>query len=253
MRRNVKQASCLAASTLALLALLSFSRPAHAQPEYYFDHLHLSVVNGASPYTAVTYGISWRDGTVVVLQTKSYPYSTIRHCRTRVVDEQQALELLTELVQAGIMELPDAQEDFPPFALTWLVEVGYQGQAHSFAAAGPEFLPDPLYARIIDAVTAFVNTHTGVLAFRDLVHNEARIGLLNMRTVPPAEVSIDGIPVGVRTPFYSLELSPGPHHAYITSLELGIERNITFTIQEGEVTNINLTLDLPAAEESPEP
>lgn len=206
-----------------------------------FDHVHVTVDEGPSPFLAVAYVVRTVDGQPVVIQSKQYPYVPVYDNRVEAISRQEFTSFMQNLVNEGAMDLKDASRD-APFALTYNVQLHVQGQSNSFTVKGPGLLEDARYARVVEAVVKFVEKKTGPALFRDLVHPETSLGLLDLQTLPPVEVDIDGIPTGRSTPLYSFELGPGAHTARLYSKKLRISRQIKFTIYEGEITRLKINI-----------
>jgi len=232
----------------ALALLLATETPSMAQeeaatpPAYYFDHVRISVEGGATPFLAVTYAVRNVDGLFIVLQTKQYPNVPSFDNRAAVALTDDALTLFRVLADNAALELPDAASD-APFSLAYRIDVAFEGKAHSFLVKGPELLSDMRYSRIVEAVTGLVEKYTGEAWFHDILAPDEQIGLLNMMTFPPADVELDGIPIGRRTPISGFEVIAGEHRAVITVPEKGIRKRIKFTAYGGQVTNLNINLD----------
>jgi hypothetical protein len=237
-------------AAVAVTALVAV--PAHAQPDYYFDHVHVTLDGGASPFAAVVYSVRDLGGVAAAMQAKSYPFVDTYDNRAALVEPSDFAALADELASLGILELPDAAARFP-FALTWKVEVGLRGKAHAFTVTGPDLLPDARYARIVDLVQRFVMARTGPAYYRDLAVPGRDVGILNLHTYPPADVELDGVPLGRRTPLQSFEIAPGPHVAGLFVPEKGIRKKIKFDIKKSDITTLNFRLESPKSEPVPEP
>ena len=225
----------------ALAMLLALPAGAHAQPEYYFDHVHVSVEAGPSPFAAVVYAVRQVDRQAVALETKQYPHVPVYDNRVRVIPAERFVDLVDRLRAADALELGDAAAD-APMTLTYRVDVAFDGKANSFAVKGPALLDDPRYAAVVDSVIKLVEEANGPAFYRDLAVPEEDIGVLNLFTFPPAEVELDGVPLGRSTPLYGLEMKPGVHRAVLRGHKLGATRRIKFTIHKGEPTVLNINI-----------
>lgn len=240
----------LAAALLLLLpgaavAQEPTAESAETQPEPFeafgFDHVHVWLDGGATPFLSVQYAVRFADKDALVIQAKQYPHIPVYDNRVSVVETADARKLFDKLAALEATSLPDAGSK-APFALAYRVEIEIGGLAHRFVVEGPSLMDDLRYAGIIEAVIGFVQSHTGPAYFRDVVVPEMKLGLLNLRTFPRAVVAIDSVPMGGSTPLTSLEMAPGAHTATLVNEELGISRRIKFTIYEGQVTNLNINL-----------
>lgn len=227
----------LAVGAIALAA----TSPAEAQPAYWFDHVHVTLEAGPSPFGAVVYAVRSLDGHAVAMQTKSYSHVEVYDNRAALVEADELAELMSKLVGEGALELTDAGAG-APFVLTWRVEVAWQGKTNAFSVTGPELLSDVRYTKILELVREFINARTGPAFYRDLAIPEEDMGILNLHSYPPADVEIDGVPLGRRTPVQSFEIKAGPHVASLKVPEMAIFKRIKFNIKKSDITTINLRL-----------
>jgi len=208
-------------------------------PVFGFDHVHVWVEGGPSPFLAVQYSVRAVDRHTFACQAKQYPHVPVYDNRVTVVSLDESTALFARLVELGVLELGDAALE-APFVLAYKVEVEVGGKTNRFTVVGPSLMEDLRYAGVIEEVVRFVQEKNGPAYFRDLVVPESDLGLLNLKTYPPAEVEIDGIPLGLKTPLSSFEMAPGVHTATLHCESLGITRSVKFTVYKGQVKNLNL-------------
>ncbi len=207
----------------------------------YFNHIHLSVEGGATPFHAVQYAVRVMDQTAIVLQSKQYPQVPVYDNRVVVISPLEAETLLKKIARLDALSLTDASAG-DELALAYRVDFGLDGEVNSFLVKGPDLLEDLRYAKIVELVREVVERHTGVALYRDVVAPELDLGLLNLRTFPPAFVAIDGISLGRQAPVFGLELAPGTHFGTVSVPALGLSRKVKFSIHKGQVTNLNLNI-----------
>ena len=215
------------------------ARESSKSPQHFFDHVRVTLEGGSTPFMAVQYAVRFIDGQAVAVQTKQYAHVPVYDNRVVAVVPEEALALMQKLDEDGIMDMAAASAE-APFALSWRIEVGFAGKANEFVVKGPALLDDQRFAQIIGTVKGFVEGHTGPSYYRDITVPEAELGLLNLRSYPPAEVFIDGVPLGRSSPVYGLELAPGVHSLVLR--RDGLDRNYKFSIYKAQVTNLNLNL-----------
>jgi hypothetical protein len=248
---EVKMMRCITGWTILVIGLLVSAGVVQAQelednpvvepPQYWFDHVHVSVAGGPSPFLAVNYTVRVIGDVAVAIQTKQYPQVPVYDNRVAVVPITEAKKLFRKLDELGGLDLLDAVAQ-APMALEYEVEFAWAGRVNRFRVRGGDLLEDLRYAQAVDAVEAFVEAHTGVAYFRDVMVPEKELGLLNLRTFPLVEVTVDGLPLGRTTPVFGLEMKAGTHTAALYSPDLNITRRIKFSIYKGEVTNLNLNI-----------
>lgn len=207
----------------------------------YFNHVHISVEGGATPFHAVLYAVRVMADTAIVVQTKQYPRIPVYDNRVAVVSRLEAETLLQKIARLDALTLTDVAAP-DEMALAYRVDFGLDGQANSFLVKGPDLMEDLRYAKIVEMVRGLVERHTGVAHYRDILVPESDIGLLNLRTFPPASVVIDDVPLGRSSPVFGFELAPGTHIATLSVPSFGITRKVKFSIQKGQVTNLNLNI-----------
>jgi hypothetical protein len=226
---------------VVVLGVLLWPAAAGAQPEYWFDHVHLSVEEGPAAFSSVVYGVRVAGEEAFVLQSKAYPHVPVYDNRVKLVPRAEVEELFVRLEAAGLFELKDAEVE-APFALTWRVEAAHGGRSCSFTVKGEALLDDPRYALVVEGIRGYVEGVVGPARFRDVMVKEEELGVLNLRSYPPAEVAIDGVLLGMETPVYGLELTAGTHTLTLSCPELKLRTTRKFNIVRGEVTNLNLNL-----------
>jgi hypothetical protein len=237
------------AKLLLVLSFLLVAVPAEADEEVfggaplysYFNHIHITVEGGATPFHAVQYAVRVMDNTAIVAQTKQYPRIPVYDNRVAIISLLEAETLLKKISRLDGLTLGDAAAP-DEMALAYRVDYGLDGKANSFLVKGPDLLEDLRYAKIVELVRGLVERHTGIAHYRNIVVPELDIGLLNLRTFPPVEVAIDDIPLGRTSPVFALELSPGTHIGTLTIPEQGIRRRVKFSIHKGQVTNLDLNI-----------
>jgi hypothetical protein len=234
---------------LLLLSFLLVAVPAEADEEVfgsvqqrsYFNHIHIIVEGGATPFHVVQYAVRVLGKTAIVMQTKQYPRVPVYDNRVAIISLLEAETLFKKISRLDALTLGDAAAP-DEMALAYRVHHGLDGKANSFLVKGPNLLEDLRYAKIVELVRGVVERHTGVAHYRDIVVPELEFGLLNLRTFPPVEVAIDDVPLGRSSPIFSLELAPGTHFGTLTIPERGIRRRVKFSIHKGQVTNLDLNI-----------
>jgi hypothetical protein len=244
MLRTISIPLLLAVSLALWSPAVQAQEPEPAELEstpWFCNHVHITVEGGPSPFLAVQYAVRVFDQGALAIQTKQYPLVPVYDNRVALLPKADAERLLRKLWKADALTLRDAAAD-APMGLAYRVEIGYDGKTNTFLVQAPELLDDGRYASIVELVRDTVERATGPAYFRDLLVSEEELGLLNLRTFPPAEVEIDGVPLGKASPVFGLELRPGVHVVTLKASENNAVRRVKFSIHKGKVTNLNLNL-----------
>ena len=101
---------------------------------------------------------------------------------------------------------------------------------------------DSRYGAIIETIRTTVLEHAGDLVFRNVFFEPGTYGWVNLTSVPPATVSIDGRPTGLKTPIYGYELPAGTHKVRLYAEEQKWERVHTVRIDPGMTTIVHFDL-----------
>ena len=201
------------------------------------------VVDGFSPYHTVTYEVLWRKQIAVANHYRGLVgYNEPFHDMALVTREEFHV-LLADIKRLGGLTLPSISSTRNVLApLTWEVELCIDGVSHSFRVDAPEVQGDPRYFQVIDAVRTFVVNHTNELVFRNIFFEPGTYGWVNLTSVPPAKVFIDGRDIGMKTPIYGYELPVGAHALRLVAVEQGWERKHNVRITPGMTTIIHFDL-----------
>ena len=100
---------------------------------------------------------------------------------------------------------------------------------------------DPCGRLVRDRVDARVGTSNGAYGWSHPFWLAGEFGMVQLDATPPAEVSIDGRPLGVTTPVVGLRLEPGRYRVR-WALPDGTSREETIEVYIGQTTAIRVTL-----------
>lgn len=201
------------------------------------------IVDGFSPYLNVTYEVLWRQNVAVANHYRGLVnYSEPFHDMALVTKEEFA-GLISEIDRLNGFSLPDVA--VPESALApviWEVELKHAGRTKLFRVGAPEIQSDPRYAEIIQYIQRFVVRYAGDLTFRNVFFEPGTYGWVNLTSVPPATVTIDGRDTGLSTPIYGYELPAGKHQLRLYAAEQNWERLHTVRIDPGMTTIVHFDL-----------
>ena len=236
------------ASMVVLLSIIAFSvasNPPNTVPADVAEGTLVSarIVDGFTPYHTVTYEVLWRQNVAVANHYRGLVnYSEPFHDMA-LVTREELRSLLDELQRLQAFSLPDVDAPQDAFAhLHWEIEVQDGNKKHTFKVSAPELQSDARYGAIIERVRTFVLRHAGDLVFRNVFFEPGTYGWVNLTSVPPATVTIDGRDTGLKTPVYGYELPAGRHEVRLYAKEQKWERLHTVRIDPGMTTIVHFDL-----------
>jgi hypothetical protein len=197
---------------------------------------------GMSPFQSIEYEIRVWARTPVATHTRTlvnYP------------EPLQKMALLTWEEYAAIWEVIDGASldvstgaTSPPglAAPTWHLELRRGTDRRVVTAAGiPSELPSDVRA-IVTAVVSIVVEQAGSISFRNVFFEKAERGWLDVESVPPARVYLDGRDLGETTPLYTYEVEAGRHELRLVAEDRGLDRTWEVQVHPGMTTILNLDL-----------
>ncbi len=116
------------------------------------------------------------------------------------------------------------------------------GRERTVLIADPLSLADRRYAKLIAALRQVALAVTGEIAYQPPTGVMGTQGYLFIDSVPSAEVSIDGVPIGESTPVLTWTVAPGSHTITLENKRLGLKRETRVKVQPGITTSVELTL-----------
>jgi hypothetical protein len=233
----------LAGLVLAALVLLAIVPPAAAADD---DTVRLALDHpAATPYSVIRYEIARRGRATMAVHRRQLPgYSEPLHGVGLMTQaEADAIWELCRAVDAS--HLPDAPAPAAAAesgAFTWRVETSIDGVTHSFRVGDPMNQPDRRYARLVQGVIAAVTQRAGELPFRNVFVPAARLGWLDIISIPAARVVLDGIDTGQQTPLYGYEVESGRHAVRLESLDGALIRAYDVRVEPAGTTHLHVDL-----------
>lgn len=226
--------------------MLLLSVPARADKQKHpLDGSFLSVriVGGMTPYRLVSYEVLWRARIAVAGHYRGLVnYSEALHNMSLVpTDEYEAL--FDALEKSGIFELKDAPAPPSPIgAVTFEIEARRGEKKVLATVSSPETQPDPRYSKVIEQLRAFVVKNTGDLVFRNVFFEPGTFGYVNLTSVPPSKIFLDGRDIKEETPLYGYEVPAGEHEVRLVAVKEGWERKHTLRVEPGMTTIVHFDL-----------
>lgn len=198
-----------------------------------------------TPYSVLRYEVARRGRATMAVHRRQLPgYAEPLHgvgLMTR--EEADAVWQLCRATDA--QRLPDAPLT-PAMAaegaLSWRVEASIDGVEHVFRVGDPRNHPDRRYALLTDGVIRAVTQRAGELPFRNVFVPSARLGWLDVVSVPAARVFLDGTDTGLQTPLYGYEVEAGRHAVRLESLDGSLLRAYDVRVEPSGTTHLHVDL-----------
>ena len=179
------------------------------------DYVRLSLESGGtSPYGVVRYEVFDRGGAVAAVHRRQLPGHGESLQGMGLLLAREATEVFDLLDRYDAVQLPDA--DAPPglpfsSGQSWRVEVQRAGKRHAFRVVEPWHQEDLRYQGLLAMLVETVEAHAGPQPFRNIFFPEAELGWLDVESVPPARLFVDGEDTRLETPVYGYEVEAGAH------------------------------------------
>lgn len=210
------------------------------------DYVRLALEHPApTPYSVLRYEVARRGRATMAVHRRQLPgYDEPLH----------AVGLMTQGEASAVWELchsndathlPDAPipaEAAGEGAFSWRIEVSIGGVEHTFRVGDPLNQPDRRYARLAEGVIRAVTQRAGELPFRNVFVPSARLGWLDVISIPAARVFLDGVDTGAQTPLYGYEVEAGRHAVRLESLDGSLRRAYDVRVEPAGTTHLHVDL-----------
>ena len=223
------------------LLLLGTLTEAHASSG---DYVHWILESPSdSPFAEIRYEVIERGPASAAVHRRRLP-GEVRSLHNMGLITRERLNTLHQLISRNsAMTLPDAmQSPVAGPALTWRFEAQLNGAKHGFSVVDPWNQKDRRYWTVFSAVRDLVRSIAAGLPFRDVYYPRSEMGWLNLRSVPPARLSIDGRATELVTPVRELPLRAGKHTILLKSVEGKTVRSYDIRIEAGGTTKLRVEL-----------
>ncbi|MCB9729295.1 MAG: hypothetical protein H6744_16070 [Deltaproteobacteria bacterium] len=229
----------LAVSLLALAALVTGGAADD-------DYVRLVLDQPApTPYSVVRYEVARRGRATMAVHRRQLPgYDEPLHGMGLMThDEADAVwQLCRQTAALELTDAPAAPAARQEGAFTWRVELSLDGVEHHFEVGDARNQPDRRYARLTDGIIRAVTRRAGELPFRNVFVPSARLGWLDVVSIPAAHVFLDGADTGVETPVYGYEIEAGRHAIRLESLDGELTRAYDVRVEPGGTTHLHVDL-----------
>lgn len=195
--------------------------------------LRVSIDGGLSPFTSVVWDVTVRGETVVVSLVKESLCRTGQRERVRLLQGDEAQNLLESLVRSGAWSLDGVPRgatagrarDQPrsPGETRYEVWMAWGRQMTRFVVTQGLLHQVPRALRVVTVLSDLVRRQVDPLPMRDLYVSPGRIGVLTVTASEEGEMVIDGwdrVPI----PVESLEVVEGEHQVVATSRSGRVQR-----------------------------
>lgn len=238
MRLRTLSRSLLVAS-FALLII----RPAHAQAAQLErgERFTVTVRRAFSPFESVQLRVSNRAGALWATLSRLAAGQ-----RERALDASM-IPPPTGITRADLERLIRRADPPPapaPDSTEYTVSLYTGGETREARWVHPEDASAHLdELRLLFTWLKQVEARTGVPVYKDPFGDPTRQGSLDLSSVPQAQVTLDGLDIGQRTPLTGYPLDAGEHVLVLKNTARGIERRYTFKIEPGMTTVLDLNLE----------
>lgn len=210
------------------------------------DYVRLALEHPApTPYSVVRYEVARRGRATMAVHRRQLPgYNEPLHgVGLMTLDEASSVwELCRSTDATHLPDAPTPVEAAGEGAFAWRIEVSLDGVAHDFRVGDPRNQPDRRYARLTEGIISAVTQRAGELPFRNVFVPSARLGWLDVISVPAARVFLDGLDTGVQTPLYGYEVEAGRHAVRLESLDGSLLRAYDVHVEPAGTTHLHVDL-----------
>jgi hypothetical protein len=210
------------------------------------DYVRLAMEHPApTPYSVVRYEVARRGRATMAVHRRQLPgYNEPLHgVGLMTLDEASAVwELCRSTDATHLPDAPTPASAAGEGAFTWRIEVSLDGAEHVFRVGDPQNQPDRRYARLAEGVIRAVTQRAGELPFRNVFVPSARLGWLDIVSVPAARVFLDGADTGLQTPLYGYEVEAGRHAVRLESLDATLLRAYDVRVEPAGTTHLHVDL-----------
>ena len=155
-------------------------------------------------------------------------------------DEFVSLKRL--LADSQALSLKDALRPASDHGLTWRVELSLGGKHHTFRVSDSVNQDDRRYHHVVEGIRKVAVTRGGVQPFRNTFMPSRTLGWINIVSMPPARVIIDGVETQLTTPIFAYELSAGTHDVRLVTKDGRYDRHYNVRIEGGVTTRLAVDL-----------
>jgi hypothetical protein len=210
------------------------------------DHVTVTLDQPSySPFSTVKYDISVRGRTNTATHRRTLPGYAEQLHGMGLLTQDEAAAYWRDIAALQLTELVDSVPpgDAPEGrGLVWRVDAVVDGVRHAFRVADPVNQPDRRYQAILSRTRSLVHRLAGDLPFRHVFIPEARLGWLNVVTVPVARLRVDGFDTELETPLYGYEVAAGKHTLRLTTPDGTHDRSYEVRVDPGGTTLLRVDL-----------
>ena len=210
------------------------------------EHIRVIRTGGMSPFRSIEWSVVVLNETPVARQRKTMVNYTENMGSMRLLTRAEYSAMWRDIEPLNPFSLPpneDTQARSEGGSVRYRVELARGGEVRSWIVEGDEVgVDDPVFNGIVSAVRAVVEEHTEPIPFRNVFFEEGEIGYVDVDSIPPARVYLDGVDIQRKTPLHTYEIRRGKHEIRLVAEEEGIDRTYTFRVQPGMTTVLRLDL-----------
>ncbi len=203
------------------------------------DGVRLVLSGPAVPHAEVVYAVLAERGTVTVGVVRRFAADFGQSTEVALLPRSELDALMARLAGMGLFSLRDA--DDPDARVRLRVEARRGDATVAVTVADPDRAADERARAVLEAVRAVVRANTPAYTFTDPMLLPSEAGRLRIRSRPRARVTLDGAPLGVRTPTNGLRVPAGAHTLELET-DAGVVRRYPVKVEAGKTTSIDVDL-----------
>ncbi len=203
------------------------------------DGVRLVLSGPAVPHAEVVYAVLAERGTVTVSVARRFAADFGQASEVALLPRAELDGLLARLAGMGLFSLGDT--DAATARVRMRVEARRGDTTVAVTVADPDLAADERAQAVLEAVRAVVRAHTPAYAYSDPMLLPTEAGRLRVRSTPAARLTLDGIPLGARTPINSLRVPAGAHTLELET-DAGVVRRYDVKVDAGKTTSLDVDL-----------
>ena len=198
-----------------------------------------------SPFQTVEWSVVTLGGTPVARLRKTLVDYTENLGAMRLLTREEGAQLWSALEGYGLPwneAKPSGEEPLLDSRCSCRVEIARNGETLEFEFDWNSESQQSVRRRVAQRVKKTVEEYVEHVPFRNVFFDPGVLGFVDIDSVPPSRVFLDGQDTQLSTPLETYELKAGEHSVTLRSLDGSLERTYSFRVQPGMTTVLRLDL-----------